>query len=390
MTEFNWPLMQNSITLGDKYKLLKFILTTSLYTQGKKVAEFESAWSKWLGAKHSLFVTSGSTANFLLVSAVMEKYKIKAGDEVLLPACTWVTNISPPMQLGLKPIFCDVNLQNYSFDESHLTRIARKHKNIKLIFVTHLLGIPAPYHKLKELFPKAVIIDDVCESHGCLDVDFSKVGSNSVGATYSFYFGHHMTTIEGGMVSTNDSELYDLMRMKRSHGMSRNSKNLEKYAEENPDIHKAFLFVTDGYNFRNTEFSAVLGLSQLKRLDSFIETRKNNFIDFVRIVNTYPDHLFPVTFHPGNSSFCFPFIAKTRETKEKLIKAFDENGIEHRPIVGGNLLRQPFLRNNKDIEIPVCINANILHENGVYVGNNQFVSSKEMKKLNKILIDLFG
>lgn len=390
MPEFNWPLMQNSITLGDKYKLLKFILTTSLYTQGKKVAEFENAWSKWLGAKHSLFVTSGSTANFLLVSAVMEKYNIKPGDKILLPACTWVTNVSPPMQLGLNPIFCDVNLQNYSFDEAHLSQIARKHKNIKLIFVTHLLGIPAPYHKLKELFPKAVIIDDVCESHGCLDVDFSKIGSNSVGATHSFYFGHHMTTIEGGMVSTNDSELYDLMRMKRSHGMSRNSTNLEKYAEENPDIHKSFLFVTDGYNFRNTEFSAVLGLSQLKRLDAFIETRKDNFINFVRIINSYPEHLFPVTFHPGNSSFCFPFIAKNREIKEKLIKAFDENSIEHRPIVGGNLLRQPFLRNNEDIEIPNCPNANIIHENGVYVGNNQFVSLKELQKLNKILIDLFG
>lgn len=381
MTEFNWPLMKNSVTWLDKFKLIKFILTSSQYTQGKKVAEFESAWNDWLGSKYSLFVTSGSTANFLLVSAVMEKYNIKPGDKVLLPACTWVTNVSPPIQLGMTPVFCDVNFSNYSFDEGHLEKIKEENPDIKLIFVTHLLGIPAPYKKLKETFPNAIIIDDVCESHGCLDQDLTKVGSNSLGATYSFYFGHHMTTIEGGMVSTNDKELYDLMRMKRSHGMARNSVTPEKYSEMYPEIHKSFLFVTDGYNFRNTELSAVLGLSQLKRLDKFIQIRKRNYLNFYDILSKYTHLFYPISYHGGNSSLCFPLIAKHKQTKDKLLKLLDEYGIEHRPVVGGNLLKQPFL-SKVSVE---CPNADIIHNNGIYIGNNQFVSRNNMEVLRQIL-----
>jgi CDP-6-deoxy-D-xylo-4-hexulose-3-dehydrase len=381
MQEYNWPLMKNSINWVDKLKLIKFILTSSRYTQGEKVFEFESAWNNWLGSKYSLFVTSGSTANFLLVSAVMEKYNIKKGDKVLLPACTWVTNVSPPIQLGMTPIFCDVNLSNYSFDETHLEKIKEQHPDIKLIFVTHLLGIPAPYKKLKETFPNAIIIDDVCESHGCLDQDLNKVGSNSIGATFSFYFGHHMTTVEGGMVSTNDKELYDLMRMKRSHGMARNSVDPKKYSEMYPDIHKSFLFVTDGYNFRNTEFSAVLGLSQLKRLDNSIRKRKNNYLNYYDIMSKYTDLFYPISYHGGNSCFCFPLIAKEKKIKDRLIELFDEYGIEHRPVVGGNLLRQPFLSNiSAD-----CPNADVIHTNGIYIGNSQFVSKHNMEVLRQIL-----
>lgn len=381
MTEFNWPLMKNSITWLDKFKLIKFILTSSQYTQGKKVSQFEDEWNGWLGSKYSLFVTSGSAANFLLVSTVMEKYNIKKGDKVLLPACTWVTNVSPPIQLGMTPIFCDVNFLNYSFDDSHLQKIKEEHSDIKLIFVTHLLGIPAPYKKLKEAFPNAIIIDDVCESHGCLGEDLTKIGSNSLGATFSFYFGHHMTTVEGGMVSTNDKELYDLMRIKRSHGMARNSINPKKYSEMYPDIHKSFLFVTDGYNFRNTEFSAVLGLSQLKRLNKYIRIRRNNYLNFYDILSKYTHLFYPISYHNGNSCFCFPLIARDKKTKDKLLMILDEYSIEHRPVVGGNLLRQPFLLNiSAD-----CPNADIIHENGIYIGNNQFVTRHNMEVLKQIL-----
>ena len=375
--------MKNTLSFMDRLKLVKFVLTSDKFTQGKQVEKFEQKWSEWLGCKHSLFVTSGSTANFLLVASVMEKYGLKPGDKVIRPACTWVTNINPIFQLGLQPIFCDVNLKNYSFDINNLKRISEKHSDIKMIFVTHLLGIPADVESYQHIFPNAIILDDVCESHGCTDWDGDKVGSKSLGATFSFYFGHHMSTIEGGMISTNDSDLYDLIKMKRSHGLARVSDNFDSYINKNPEIEKTFLFVTDGYNFRNTELAAVLGLSQLKRLNKFIGIRRDNYFKFLSVVYENKN------FHPlqpslGNSCFCFPFICKTKEIKNKLISLLKKYKIEYRPIVGGNLLKQPYLNYQIDSNIGV-LNADIIHENGVYIGNSQFVCNKDMKLLAKII-----
>jgi len=383
MSEYKWPLMKNTLSFMDRVKLAKFVLTSNKFTQGSKVKQFEDEWSKWLGCKHSLFVTSGSTANFLLVAAVMEKYGLQPGDKVVVPACTWVTNINPIFQLGLTPIFCDVSLSDYSFDVNNLRAISEQHLDIKMVFVTHLLGIPADVEIYKQILPNAIFIDDVCESHGCTSYDGSKVGSNSLGATFSFYFGHHMSTIEGGMISTNDSELYDLMKLKRSHGLARVSDRFDYYSDQNPDIEKSFLFVTDGYNFRNTELAAVLGLSQLKRLNKFIEIRRDNYFKFLGVVYEN-QNFYPLQPSLGNSCFCFPFICKTKEIKNKLIKLLEIHNIEYRPVVGGNLLRQPYL--NYEIECKEGnLNVNVLHENGVYIGNNQFVGKTEMNILKKIV-----
>lgn len=381
MKEYKWPLMKNTLTFLDRLKLAKFILSSDKFTQGPMVEKFEQEWSKWLGAKHSLFVTSGSTANFLLLAAVKEKYNLKNGDKVLVPACTWVTNINPVFQLGLEPIFCDINLKDFSFDIDNMKLLSKKHPDIKVVFTTHLLGIPAPLEEYKKHFPKAIFIDDVCESHGARLVG-GKVGADSTGATFSFYFGHHMSTIEGGMISTNDPDLYDLMRMKRSHGLARTSSKFAEYAQKNPEIEKSFLFVSDGYNFRNTELGAVLGLSQLKKLDSFIETRRARYKRFVDICNK-SDKLYKMYEHVGNSSFCFPFIGKTAEIKSGLVALFEEYGIEYRPIVGGNLLKQPYLKEKYgDYDMPY---ADALHSNGVYIGNNQFITDKNMDIIQKIV-----
>jgi CDP-6-deoxy-D-xylo-4-hexulose-3-dehydrase len=380
-----WPLMGETITFADRLKMAHFCLTAKRFTYGEKVKQFEQEWSKWLGAKHSLFVSSGSTANFLLVAAVKEMYKLKDGDKVLLPACTWVTNVSPIFQLGLKPIFCDINLQNYSFDLQEAQNIAKQHPDIKLIFVTHLLGFPADNHKLRKIFPKALIIDDICESHGCTDVEGYKYGARSLGATFSFYFGHHMSTIEGGMVSTNNTDLYDLMRMKRSHGMARESNNQSYYAKRNAHIEPSFLFMTDGYNFRNHEICAVLGLSQLKRLDAMIEQRRHNYLQYVDVIADHPELFYYHQHEHGNSSFCFPFICKTENIALKMKKAFKDSGIEFRPIVSGNLLTQPFLKlRGYKIETDRRLaNAEILHKQGVYIGNNHFVGNKHMQLLRE-------
>lgn len=392
MTEYNWPLMKDSLTWRDRWKLAKFVMTTDKFTQGKKVEEFEKAWSKWLGVKHSLFVTSGSTANFLLLDAIKEQYfKSKKKIKVLVPACTWVTNINPVMQLGMIPVFCDINLYDYSFDLENAEAISKKHK-IDIVFTTHLLGLPAPIHALRSIFPKAIMLDDVCESHGAKDIMGHKVGSKSNGSTFSFYFGHHMSTVEGGMVCINNSGLYDLMRMKRSHGMSRVSVSPDIYASAFPDIDPQFLFVTAGYNFRNTELGAVLGLSQLPKLDGFIEKRRSNYAKFIEMMKIYGSDKFYVSGNcfaeEGNSSFCFPLIAKTPLIKDALIRRLKINFIEYRPVVGGNLLRQPYMAGQGISGKEPKYNVDIVHENGIYIGNNQFVGDKELKSLEDIIRSL--
>ena len=388
MTEYNWPLMKDTLTWCDRVKLAKFVMTADRFTQGRKVEEFEAAWSKWLRVEHSLFVTSGSTANFLLLDAVKEMYlSHKKKIKVLVPACTWVTNINPVMQLGMEPIFCDINLDNYSFDLVNAEAISKKHE-IDIVFTTHLLGLPADVYALRRLFPKAILLEDVCESHGAKDTLGCKVGTNTSGSTFSFYFGHHMSTVEGGMVCTNNSELYNLMRMKRSHGMSRVSVNPTEFAAKYPEIDPQFLFVTAGYNFRNTELGAVLGLSQLKKLDSFIDKRRINFAVFHDMMKKHEDKFHPTSYDRGNSSFCFPLIAKTPLIKEALIRRLKIDLIEYRPVVGGNLLRQPYMA-GYDISCKRSpYNVDIVHENGIYIGNNQFVGDRELNTLETIIRSL--
>lgn len=386
-----WQLMENAVSFSDKVKLIKFILSSDKFTNGEKVRELEFAWNEWLGSKHSLFVSSGSTANFLLIASIKEKHNLKAGDKVLVPACTWMTNVAPIIQLGLTPIFCDVQFNDFSFDYEELEYISKKHKDIKLIFVTHLLGFTSTSRDsalLKSFFPEALVIDDVCESHGCTSYDGRKIGANSLGATFSTYFGHHLTSIEGGFVSTNDAELYDLMKMKRSHGLARESVIFDYYADLHKDIDKSFLFVTDGYNFRNTELSAVLGLSQLKKLDNSIKIRNKNYKQFCDITKSFWQSITPMDYVETSSNFCFPLICNTESIKKKLESKLQKHNIEYRPIVSGNLLKHPFLKGYKICSKKKRFNVDVIHKNGLYLGNNQFINKTHLNKLEEILDQL--
>ena len=380
-----WPLMKDCITQEDKDALVDFIKTSNRYTNGPKVKEFEKEWSEWLGVEHSLFVSSGSTANTLLLSAIVEKYNLKKGDKVIVPAMTWVTNVAPVIQLGLEPIFCDVESDTFSFDLEHLKQLSKEHKDIRVVFVTHLFGVPAPINEFKKIIPNAVYLEDCCESHGA-EIYGGKVGTHSEGSTFSSYFGHHMTTVEGGFVSTNDTELYELMRAKRSHGMARecSPEVFKQYKRDYPEVDERFMFVTDGYNLRNTEFGAVLGLSQLPRLDDMIERRREICDTFVSILKKYGD-----TFHipnfTGNSSFCLPFILKDKTIKSKMQKYLEENGVETRPLCSGNLLRQPFLENYElDVNKP---KVDYLHFNGFFIGNNHLITDAEIDRLDELIHD---
>ena len=193
-----WPLMEETITLKDRLKMATFILTSSRLTNGPKVRQFEKKWAEWLGVDYSLYVSSGSTANSLLIASIKELCGLKDGDKVLVPATTWVTNVGPVIQNGLQPIFCDINLNNFSFDIEDLKYVATQHPDIKVVFVTHLIGLSSDVEKIEDIFPNALILEDICESHGVQGPDLNKRGTLSAGSTFSFYFGHHITTIEGG------------------------------------------------------------------------------------------------------------------------------------------------------------------------------------------------
>ena len=390
MKKTSWLLMNNAITFRQKVKLALFVLSTNKFTNGPKVREFEALWSKWVGSKHSLFVSSGSTANSLLIAAIKEKYNLNDGDKVLVPSCTWMTSVAPIFQNKLTPIFVDISLDDYCINIDDLEKIKQIHPDIKLVFTTHLLGFHSDIEKIREIFPDALVAEDCCEAHGVTDKHGNRMNPNSLGATFSFYFGHHITTIEGGFISTNDSDLYDLMRMKRSHGLAREAspETYKKYQEIYPDIIPTFLFVTDGYNFRNNELSAVLGMEQLKKLDWIINVRNRNYVDYNNLIKQYPDLFYIPKCETNMSSFTLPFVCKNKRVYELLIEKFKEHQIEYRPLVAGNLLRQPFLKNYKFEYEKDVFNADIIHEFGMYIGNSQFVGKRHIKVLEKILLEV--
>ena len=382
-----WPLMENVITSKDSQKLIHFIKTTKRYTQFTKVYEFEKAFSKWQGSAYSVYVNSGSSANLILVSAAKEMYNWKNGDEIIVPSVTWTTTVTPVIQLGLKPVFLDINLTDLSFEYKKIKNLISK--KTKGIFLAHLLGFPAAVNKIKKIIKNKniVILEDCCETQGG-KINGIKVGNHGLAGTFSFYWGHHMTTVEGGMICTNNKSLYELLLLKRSHGLARElpKESHNKIKKNNPNIDFNFLFLTDGFNVRNTELQAVLGIEQLKRIDKYIKIRNNNYKVFLDECKKYKNHLITIE-KSGISSFVLPFFFKSKEQKNYFQKTIKKSGIEYRPLISGNLLRQPFLKsyykNNQ------FINSEFIHENAFYIGNNQFVNKNRLKKLFKLMKNFF-
>lgn len=383
-----WPLQENIIGNDDLELLVTFIRETKRFTQFTKVRDFEAAFSEWMGCKHSIFVNSGSSANLLMVHAAAELYGWKHGDEVIVPALTWPTTVTPVIQAGLTPVFVDANLNDFAFDYDQLAR--KITPRTRAIFLVHILGFPADVFRIKQIIGDRdiILLEDTCETQGGT-IDGVKVGNFGLGSSFSFYWGHHMTTVEGGMICTNDEEFYKLNTLKRSHGLARELP--EKYhaaiRQQHADIDFQFLFLTDGFNFRNTEFNAVLGLSQLPKLDGFIEIRNRSYRRFLDICRRYPDDLI-ILDRDGMSSFVLPFVLKDGTKKKPLQALIRESGIESRPLISGNLLQQPFL---KHYYVPGQFEvADMLHRNAFYIGNNQFVNDERIDALAELMKNFFG
>jgi len=382
-----WPLQENIVGNDDLDLLVTFIRETKRFTQFTKVREFETAYSEWMGCKHSVYVNSGSSANLLMIYAAAERYGWQPGDEVIVPALTWPTTVTPVMQAGFTPVFVDANLQDFAMDYDQLA--AKITDRTRAIFLVHILGFPADVARVKQIIGDRdiVLLEDTCETQGGT-IDGVKVGNFGLGSSFSFYWGHHMTTVEGGMICTNNEEFYKLNVLKRSHGLARElpAHYQESIRQEHADIDFQFLFLTDGFNFRNTEFNAVLGLSQLPKLDGFIEIRNRTYRRFLDICRRYPDDLITLD-RPGMSSFVLPFVLKDGAKKKPFQALIRESGIESRPLISGNLLQQPFL---KKYYVPGQYDvADMLHRNAFYIGNNQFVNDERLDVLDGLMRQFF-
>lgn len=372
-----WNLMpKENISEHERKELSNFILNTDKYTQGNYVKQFEQDWSSWQDCKYSVFVNSGSSANLILVKSLYDLY---GHGGMICQACTWPTNINPALQLKQSTFLqlCDNNLNNFGFDIEQLKNYIGSLKP-KYLFLTHILGFNGATDELISLCQDndIKIIEDCCESHGALFND-TKVGNIGLAGTFSFYYGHHITTIEGGMISTNNEKLYYQLLLNRSHGFLREHPNKEAI-ETSCD--RRFTFLTDGFNFRNTEINAYLGIMQLKKLNNNIKIRNSNYNYYISKLDSSK---YETNFNSnGISSFAMPIISKKDNIKELSAKLTDA-GIENRPFIAGNLYNQPYMKKvNMYNNFP---NANRLHNSGLYVGNNQFVDHNMVLKLLDVL-----
>jgi CDP-6-deoxy-D-xylo-4-hexulose-3-dehydrase len=380
--------MSDNIDREDINSLIDFLNQEKIpkLTNGPKVLEFEEQWGKWLGTKYNLMVNSGASANELTMLALNYLY---GEGEVIIPPLTWISDISSVIFSGMKPIFCDINLKNLSFDIEMLKKCITK--NTKAIFITHVLGINGLTDELINICEEnnILLIEDVCESHGAT-FKGKKVGNYGFVSNFSFYFAHHMSTIEGGMICTNDEKFYQICRSLRSHGMVREMTNKEmvnSIINENPDLNEDFIFLRPSHNFRSTELNAVIGLSQLKKLDLNNKSRVDNFKYFMDNLNQMK-YIVDIEME-GQCNYAFIVILKEQsfEKRNKIEKILIENGIEFRRGLsgGGNQLRQPFFKKNYNINYDDFKNIEHIHNFSWYIGNYPTLEKEKIKKLLDIL-----
>ena len=385
----NYPLMRNNILRDDLDAIIEHLKQDDpILTNGVNVRAFEEKWSEWLGVKYSVFVNSGASANLLTMAILKIRYP--EGGEVIVPTLTWISDISSVLQNGFTPVFVDINPQSLAMDADQL--LSKITDKTRAVFLTHAQGFDGLTDELIfELERKDIpLIEDVCESHGATH-NGQKVGSFGLISNFSFFYAHHMSTIEGGMICTNDLEIYQQARMLRSHGMVREANDeatKEAYYKENPDLHPDFIFSFPAYNVRNTEIGGIMGLSQLKRLDKNIQRRTDNFHRFLKQID--PDKYRTDFKLEGSSNYAFNLILN-KPNDGFVIRLMDkmrESGLEFRrgSAGGGNQTRQPYLKGI----VPKDYYKNFpetehIHFYGFYIGNFPDLRDDEIDDICHIL-----
>lgn len=374
-------------------KLASFVAKTKQLSFGPHCEQFEQEFAAYQGRKHCIMVNSGSSANLALIQALVNLGRLKPQDTVGFSSVTWSTNVMPLMQLGLTPVPVDIALDTLNISPATLQDVLTK-TPLKALFMTHILGFCDDLAAIRTICEQAgiLLIEDTCEALGTI-YQGQKLGNFGLASTFSFYVGHHLSTVEGGAICTDDNELATMLRIVRAHGWDRNLPPAEQGTVRqrhnlNSVFESRYTFYDLGFNLRPTEIAGYVGTVQLPYLDEIIQKRSSNFrrladelygADSVYLPLRY-DHIDFV------SNFAIPLICRSAAQRDALVALCDRR-VEIRPIVGGNITRQPFFRKHapefSDMSYP---NAEVLNTQGLYFGNNPELTEEELQTLHQLFV----
>jgi len=375
-------LVKDTIDNKDIDRLIDWLKTYPRLTKGPITLELEDKWSKWLGRKYSIFCNSGSSANLLMLSALKESGYME-NNKVVVPSVAWSTDLAPVMQLGFEPILCDSNMEDLSVDLEHLETIFKEQNPSALMFVS-VLGLVPDMDRLEALCMRydVALLEDTCESMGC-EYKGKKLGTFGMMSTFSTYFGHHISTIEGGFISTDDFGLYELLLSLRSHGWDRDlSKHTQRVLQKDWNVSEfdaMYTFYYPGYNLRSTDLQAYIGLSQIDKLDRWGLTRAMNFNSYQDLIINDYWKVKPQS-ESFISNFAYPVIHPNRD---KIVKELQWNDIEVRPMICGSMGTQPFyIKEYGTLKLP---NVSIIDKYGFYIPNHPHLTKGELFKIASIV-----
>ena len=385
---YKFPLSFDSWDHQERLAINK-VVEDGFFTMGKKVKQFEKDFSIYIGSRFSVMVNSGSSANLLMIASLFylqdDKRKLKRGDEVIVPAVSWSTSYYPLYQYGLKLKFVDIDLETLNYDLKKLKEAVSN--KTKMILAVNLLGNPNDFKEIKKIIGRKniILIEDNCESLGA-EYENKKTGSIGILGTFSFFFSHHISTMEGGMIVTNNEELYHILLCLRAHGWTRNLPEENHVAlKSNDEFKESFNFVLPGYNLRPLEMSGAIGIIQLKKFPDFLIQRKKNAKMFLEKMQKY-DYIYTQKEIGLSSWFGFSIVLKPgfNINREQIIKILNKKGFECRPIVAGNFA------NNKVVEFfdkelhDELKNANWIDKNGLFIGNHHLNMKEAIETLNTL------
>jgi CDP-6-deoxy-D-xylo-4-hexulose-3-dehydrase len=376
------PLVKDTINQTDIDNLIEWLKTNPKLTKGDLTVQFEKEWSEWLGVKYSVFLNSGSSANLAMIYSLILSKKLK-NNKIIVPSVSWVTTVTPAIQLGLEPIMCDCDKDNLGLDIEHFKKLIKEH-NPSSVIIVHVLGIPNHMDEIIQLCKEndIILLEDTCEAIGSKYND-NKVGTFGIMSSFSFYFGHHMSTIEGGMVSTNDEDIYHLLLSIRSHGWDRDlpeSKKIELREKYNVSNFRAlYTFYYPGFNLRATDLQAFIGINQLKNIETVVTNRYRNYNLYNKLIK---DDFWKIK-APDNSyvsNFAYPLIT---DKIDLIVEELNKNNIECRPLICGSINEQPFWYESYGKEdLP---NAKEVHNNGLYLPNHHDLTEEEIIHITNII-----
>ena len=375
-------LVKDTIDKKDIDRLVKWLKTYPRLTKGSVTLEFEEKFSNWLGRKHSVFVNSGSSANLLVLSALQQGEYLK-NNKIVVPSTAWSTDLAPVIQLGLKPLLCDSNMKDLSVDLEHLEKIFIEEAPSALLLVS-VLGLVPDMESVVELCEQyeVILLEDTCEGMGCEYIG-RKLGTFGLVSTFSTFFGHHISTIEGGIISTDDKEFYELLVSIRSHGWDRDlSVETQVQLQQDWDVSEfeaMYTFYYAGFNFRSTDLQAYIGLSQIDKLDTWGKKREHNYNLYQDLIKN--DYWKPKSYHDSfTSNFAYPVLSPHRDN---IVKKLQENKVEVRPMICGSMGTQPFyVKEFGELRLP---NVTIIDRDGFYVPNHPTLTEDEIEFISNII-----